>query len=60
MASAPRLWEQIYIKLHERIEKTEAFNREMFELSYSLKKNIHRAKNELTGNTSRHKKTGLF
>lgn len=60
MASAPRVWEQIYIKLHERIEKTEAFNREMFELAYSLKKNIHRARNELTGNTAIVEKPGFL
>ncbi|MCX7633450.1 MAG: AMP-binding protein [Turneriella sp.] len=49
MASAPRLWEQIYQKLRERIDKTEAFNRELFDLSYSIKQRLNRAKNALAG-----------
>ncbi|MCB1140720.1 MAG: long-chain fatty acid--CoA ligase [Leptospiraceae bacterium] len=52
MASAPRLWEQVYHKLHERIEKTEALNRELFTISYKIKQNRHRAKNVIFGNTT--------
>ncbi len=51
MASAPRLWEQIYQKLHERIEKTENLNRELFEVSFQIKHALHRATNEISGNT---------
>lgn len=51
MASAPRLWEQIYQKLRERIDKTEAFNRELFDLSYEIKQRLHRATNALKGLT---------
>ncbi|HRP70786.1 MAG TPA: AMP-binding protein [Turneriella sp.] len=40
MASAPRLWEQIYQKLREQIDKTEAFNRELFDLSYGIKQRL--------------------
>ncbi|MCB1146703.1 MAG: AMP-binding protein [Leptospiraceae bacterium] len=50
MASAPRLWETIYQKLHERIEKTEALNRELFDISYSVKRNLRQAENQLAGN----------
>jgi len=53
MASAPRLWEQIYQKLRERIDKTEAFNRELFDLSYGIKQRLHRAKNALSGLTDK-------
>jgi len=49
MASAPRLWEQIYQKLRERIDKTEAFNRELFDLSYGIKQRMHRALNTVNG-----------
>lgn len=49
MASAPRLWEQIYQKLRERIDKTEAFNRELFDLSYGIKQRLHRAQNLVNG-----------
>lgn len=49
MASAPRLWEQIYQKLRERIDKTEAFNRELFDLSYGIKQRLHRALNTING-----------
>jgi long-chain acyl-CoA synthetase len=52
MASAPRLWEQIYHKLHERIEKTEALNRELFDISYKIKQKLHRAKNRFFSNTT--------
>jgi len=49
MASAPRLWEQIYQKLREQIDKTEAFNRELFDLSYNIKQRLSRAQNLLHG-----------
>jgi len=49
MASAPRLWEQIYQKLRERIDKTEAFNRELFDLSYGIKQRLTRAQNAVNG-----------
>lgn len=52
MASAPRLWEQIYQKLRERIDKTEAFNRELFDLSYSIKQRLHRAQNAVMGQSA--------
>ena len=52
MASAPRLWEQVYHKLHERVEKTEALTRELFDLSYKIKQNYRRAKNTFDGNTT--------
>lgn len=52
MASAPRLWEQIYQKLRERIDKTEAFNRELFDLSYDIKKRLHRAQNVLNSQSA--------
>lgn len=52
MASAPRLWEQIYQKLREHIDKTEAFNRELFDLSYAIKERLHRAQNVLGGQSS--------
>ncbi|MCB1176192.1 MAG: AMP-binding protein [Leptospiraceae bacterium] len=52
MASAPRLWEQVYHKLHERIEKTEALNRELFNISYNIKHSLHKSKNILTDNTT--------
>lgn len=52
MASAPRLWEQIYQKLRERIDKTEAFNRELFDLSYGIKQRLHRAQNVIAGQSA--------
>ena len=52
MASAPRLWEQVYHKLHERIEKTEALNRELFHISYNIKQTRHRLRNILNDNTT--------
>ncbi|MCB1190026.1 MAG: AMP-binding protein [Leptospiraceae bacterium] len=60
MASAPRLWEQLYHKLHERIEKTEALNRELFDLSYKIKQNVRRAKNILDGNTTDTRPKNIF
>jgi long-chain acyl-CoA synthetase len=60
MASAPRLWEQVYHKLHERIEKTEALNRELFGISYKIKQNLHRATNSLLGNTTETEEKGLL
>ncbi|MBK7054006.1 MAG: AMP-binding protein [Leptospiraceae bacterium] len=45
MASAPRLWETIYQRLRERVDKTEALNRELFDLSYDIKKELHSANN---------------
>lgn len=60
MASAPRLWEQIYQKLRERIDKTEAFNRELFDLSYGIKQRLHRAQNVLNGQSAEGEEKGLF
>jgi long-chain acyl-CoA synthetase len=60
MASAPRLWEQIYQKLRERIDKTEAFNRELFDLSYGIKQRLHRAQNVLNGQTVEGEEKGFF
>ncbi|MEM7179842.1 MAG: AMP-binding protein [Spirochaetota bacterium] len=60
MASAPRLWEQVYHKLHDRIEKTEALNRELFHISYTIKQELHRAKNRLLGNTIAEKPKNLW
>jgi long-chain acyl-CoA synthetase len=59
MASAPRLWEQIYQKLRERIDKTEAFNRELFDLSYGIKQRLHRAENVVNGQSAETKEKGL-
>lgn len=47
MASAPRLWETIYQRLRERVDKTEALNRELFDLSYDIKKELHSANNDI-------------
>ena len=47
MASAPRLWETIYQRLRERVDKTEALNRELFDLSYDIKKELHEANNTI-------------
>jgi long-chain acyl-CoA synthetase len=47
MASAPRLWETIYQRLRERVDKTEALNRELFDLSYDIKKELHTANNTI-------------
>jgi long-chain acyl-CoA synthetase len=47
MASAPRLWETIYQRLRERVDKTEALNRELFDLSYDIKKELHSANNSI-------------
>lgn len=47
MASAPRLWETIYQRLRERVDKTEALNRELFDLSYDVKKELHNAENTI-------------
>lgn len=41
----PRLWETIYQRLRERVDKTEALNRELFDLSYDIKKELHSANN---------------
>lgn len=60
MASAPRLWEQIYQKLRERIDKTEAFNRELFDLSYAIKQRLHRAQNVLNGQSAESEKKGFW
>ena len=60
MASAPRLWEQIYQKLRERIDKTEAFNRELFDLSYGIKQRLHRAQNVLNGQSAEGAEKGLL
>ncbi|MFZ5628182.1 MAG: AMP-dependent synthetase/ligase [Spirochaetota bacterium] len=60
MASAPRLWEQIYQKLRERIDKTEAFNRELFDLSYGIKQRLHRAQNVLNGQSAEGEEKGIF
>lgn len=60
MASAPRLWEQIYQKLRERIDKTEAFNRELFDLSYGIKQRLHRAQNILKGQSGESKEKGFL
>jgi len=59
MASAPRLWEQIYQKLRERIDKTEAFNRELFDLSYGIKQRLHRAVNTINGQSDETKDKGI-
>jgi len=47
MASAPRLWETIYQRLRERVDKTEALNRELFDLSYDIKRELHDANNAI-------------
>ena len=60
MASAPRLWEQIYQKLRERIDKTEAFNRELFDLSYGIKQRLHRAQNLLSGQSAESEEKGFL
>lgn len=60
MASAPRLWEQIYQKLRERIDKTEAFNRELFDLSYGIKQRLTHAQNIVNGQSAETKEKGLF
>lgn len=60
MASAPRLWEQIYQKLRERIDKTEAFNRELFDLSYGIKQRLHRAQNAVNGQTAETAEKGII
>lgn len=60
MASAPRLWEQVYHKLHERIEKTEALNRELFDISYKIKQNLRRAVNTFNGNSTDLRPKNLF
>ncbi|HMY65779.1 MAG TPA: long-chain fatty acid--CoA ligase [Leptospiraceae bacterium] len=60
MASAPRLWEQVYHKLHERIEKTEALNRELFNISYGIKQSLHRAWNIFTDNTAETRKKNFL
>ena len=60
MASAPRLWEQIYQKLRERIDKTEAFNRELFDLSYGIKQRLHRALNTVNGQSGETAEKGFL
>ena len=60
MASAPRLWEQIYQKLRERIDKTEAFNRELFDLSYGIKQRLHRALNTVNGQSGETEEKGFL
>jgi long-chain acyl-CoA synthetase len=60
MASAPRLWEQVYHKLHERIEKTEALNRELFNISYNIKQTRHRMRNILNDNTTDTKEKNIL
>ncbi len=60
MASAPRLWEQIYQKLRERIDKTEAFNRELFDLSYGIKQRLHRALNTVNGQSGETDEKGFL
>lgn len=60
MASAPRLWEQIYQKLRERIDKTEAFNRELFDLSYGIKQRLQRAQNVVAGQTGETAEKGFL
>jgi long-chain acyl-CoA synthetase len=60
MASAPRLWEQIYHKLRERIDKTEAFNRELFDLSYGIKQRLTKARNIVNGQSDETEEKGFL
>lgn len=60
MGSAPRMWESIYYRLKERVDRTEALNRELFDLSYDIKKELHRSSNYLSGNELRLKHEGVL
>lgn len=52
MASAPRLWESLYLGIYNKMNdpKTPAAARKMFNLAYFFSKNFHAAKRFLTGN----------
>ncbi|MBP9884702.1 MAG: long-chain fatty acid--CoA ligase [Leptospiraceae bacterium] len=60
MASAPRLWETIYQRLRERVDKTEALNRELFDLSYDIKKGLHEANNTIQNTFQQVMDNGIF
>jgi long-chain acyl-CoA synthetase len=50
MASAPRLWENIYMGIKSKLEKASPIQRMMFESAYEICKNFKEAEDYLNGN----------
>ena len=49
MGSAPRMWENIYHSLRERVDKTDGLNRFLFNTAYDIKRELHRSMNAVQG-----------
>lgn len=49
MASAPRLWENLYLKIFANVEKASALKQKLFKLAYTSAVRVHRAQRFFMG-----------
>ncbi|MDX1960752.1 MAG: long-chain fatty acid--CoA ligase [Leptospiraceae bacterium] len=50
MASAPRLWENLYLGIKAKVEKSEPLRQVLFNTAYDISKNFHTSLNYIQGN----------
>ncbi|MCB1180181.1 MAG: long-chain fatty acid--CoA ligase [Leptospiraceae bacterium] len=50
MASAPRLWENLYLGIKAKVEKSEPLRQVLFNTAYDISKNLHSSVDYIQGN----------